>query len=122
MRLGNPGGVSLTVDGKNPLPPGTDTPITLGLGLNGQVSITAHLSAAQRRPPRNLLRSRRGMLINLAGLRPDSPRPAGNGHNAQPVVHNGPFGTLQASTAITKIAVHIGGSRAQAADQPDHPV
>ena len=42
MRLGNPGGVSLTVDGKNPLPAGTDTPITLGLGLNGHVSITAH--------------------------------------------------------------------------------
>jgi transcriptional regulator with XRE-family HTH domain len=42
MRLGNPGGIKLTVDGKNPLPPGTDTPITLGLGLNGQVSVTAH--------------------------------------------------------------------------------
>jgi cytoskeletal protein RodZ len=42
MRLGNPGGITLAVDGKNPLPPGTDTPITLGLGLNGQVSVTAH--------------------------------------------------------------------------------
>jgi cytoskeletal protein RodZ len=42
MRLGNPGGIRLTVDGKNPLPPGTDTPITLGLGLNGQVSVIAH--------------------------------------------------------------------------------
>jgi cytoskeletal protein RodZ len=42
MRLGNPGGITLTVDGKNPLPPGTDTPITLGLGLNGQVSVIAH--------------------------------------------------------------------------------
>ena len=35
MRLGNPGGIRLTVDGKNPLPPGTDNPITLSLGLNG---------------------------------------------------------------------------------------
>ena len=42
MRLGNPGGITLTVDGKNPLPPGTSTPITLGLGLKGQVSVTAH--------------------------------------------------------------------------------
>ena len=42
MRLGNPGGITLTVDGKNPLPPGTSTLITLGLGLNGQVSVTAH--------------------------------------------------------------------------------
>jgi cytoskeletal protein RodZ len=42
MRLGNPGGIRLTVDGKNPLPPGTDNPITLGLGLNGQISVTAH--------------------------------------------------------------------------------
>ncbi len=38
MRLGNPGGISLTVDGKNPLPPGTIDPITLGLGLNDQIS------------------------------------------------------------------------------------
>lgn len=36
MRLGNPGGVRLTVDGKNPLPPGTAHPITLSLGLHGQ--------------------------------------------------------------------------------------
>jgi cytoskeletal protein RodZ len=42
MRLGNPGGISLTVDGKNPLPPGTASPITLGLGLNDHVSVTAH--------------------------------------------------------------------------------
>jgi hypothetical protein len=38
MHLGNPGGVSLTVDGKNPLPPGTVNPITLSLGLNGNIS------------------------------------------------------------------------------------
>jgi cytoskeletal protein RodZ len=38
MELGNPGGVSLVVDGKNPLPPGTANPITLNLGLNGSVS------------------------------------------------------------------------------------
>lgn len=38
MRLGNPGGIRLTVDGKNPLPPGTGHPITLSLGLNGQIS------------------------------------------------------------------------------------
>jgi cytoskeletal protein RodZ len=38
MRLGNPGGISLTVDGKNPLPPGTVNPITLSLGLNGSIS------------------------------------------------------------------------------------
>jgi cytoskeletal protein RodZ len=42
MRLGNPDGITLTVDGKNPLPPATDTPITLGLGLNDQVSVIAH--------------------------------------------------------------------------------
>jgi cytoskeletal protein RodZ len=35
MRLGNPGGIKLTVDGKNPLPPGTINPITLSLGLYG---------------------------------------------------------------------------------------
>jgi hypothetical protein len=33
-----PGGVSLTVDGKNPLLPGTVNPITLSLGLNGNIS------------------------------------------------------------------------------------
>ena len=38
MRLGNPGGIRLTVDGKNPLPPGTAQPITLSLGLHGKVS------------------------------------------------------------------------------------
>lgn len=38
MRLGNPGGITLTVDGKNPLLPGLDHPITLTLGLNGKVS------------------------------------------------------------------------------------
>jgi transcriptional regulator with XRE-family HTH domain len=35
MRLGNPGGVKLIVDGKKPLPPGTSHPITLRLGLHG---------------------------------------------------------------------------------------
>jgi cytoskeletal protein RodZ len=38
MRLGNPGDVKLTVDGKNPLPPGTTDPITLSLGLHGKIS------------------------------------------------------------------------------------
>lgn len=38
MQLGNPGGIRLTVDGKNPLPPGTANPITLSLGLNGSIS------------------------------------------------------------------------------------
>jgi len=38
MRLGNPGAITLTVDGKNPLPPGTTQPITLSLGLNGKIS------------------------------------------------------------------------------------
>jgi len=38
MRLGNPGGISLTVDGRNPLPPGTTNPITLSLGLGGSIS------------------------------------------------------------------------------------
>jgi len=38
MRLGNPGGIRLTVDGKNPLPPGTTQPITLRLGLRGKIS------------------------------------------------------------------------------------
>jgi hypothetical protein len=38
MQLGNPGGVRLSVDGKNPLPPGTANPITLSLGLGGNVS------------------------------------------------------------------------------------
>ena len=38
MRLGNPGDVTLTVDGKNALPPGTQNPITLSLGLNAKIS------------------------------------------------------------------------------------
>ncbi len=38
MRLGNPGGITLSVDGKNPLPPGIGHPITLSLGLNGKIS------------------------------------------------------------------------------------
>jgi cytoskeletal protein RodZ len=32
MRLGNPGGVRLLVDGQNPLPPGTTHPVTVRLG------------------------------------------------------------------------------------------
>jgi len=42
MRLGNPGGITLTVDGRNPLPPGTTTPVTLGLGPGGSVLVVAH--------------------------------------------------------------------------------
>jgi hypothetical protein len=38
MRLGNPGGISLIVDGRNPLPPGTTNPITLSLGLGGSIA------------------------------------------------------------------------------------
>jgi transcriptional regulator with XRE-family HTH domain len=38
MRLGNPGGISLTVNGRNPLSPGTTNPITLSLGLGGSIS------------------------------------------------------------------------------------
>ena len=38
MRLGNPGGIKLRVDGTNPLPPGTVEPITLRLQWHGQVS------------------------------------------------------------------------------------
>jgi hypothetical protein len=38
MRLGNPGGVKLTVDGHNPLPPGTATAVTLRLRLGGKIS------------------------------------------------------------------------------------
>jgi cytoskeletal protein RodZ len=38
MRLGNPGGITLTVDGRHPLPPGTAEPITLRLGLGGKIS------------------------------------------------------------------------------------
>jgi helix-turn-helix protein/uncharacterized protein DUF4115 len=38
MRLGNPGGIKLRVDGTNPLPPGTVEPITLRLRRPGTVS------------------------------------------------------------------------------------
>jgi hypothetical protein len=38
MRLGNPAGISLTVDGRNPLPPGTTNPVTLSLGLGGSIA------------------------------------------------------------------------------------
>jgi hypothetical protein len=38
MRLGNPGGITLTVDGRRPLPPGTAEPVTLRLGLGGKIS------------------------------------------------------------------------------------
>jgi len=38
MRLGNPGGIALRVDGTNPLPPGTAQPITLHLGPGGKIS------------------------------------------------------------------------------------
>lgn len=38
MRLGNPGGIKLRVDGTNPLPPGTVEPITLRLQRHGPVS------------------------------------------------------------------------------------
>jgi len=37
MRLGNPGGVKLTVDGTNPLPPGTAAPITLRIRRHGKI-------------------------------------------------------------------------------------
>src|SRR5215469_242336 len=40
MRVGNPGGITLTVDGQNPLPPGTSNPVTLSLGLGGVISTT----------------------------------------------------------------------------------
>lgn len=36
MRLGNPAGVKLTVDGRNPLPPGTTSPVTLTLRPHGR--------------------------------------------------------------------------------------
>jgi hypothetical protein len=38
IRLGNPDGIRLTVDGKYPLPPGTVNPITSSLGLNDKIS------------------------------------------------------------------------------------
>jgi len=37
MRLGNPGGVKLTVDGTKPLPPGTAGPITLRIRRQGKI-------------------------------------------------------------------------------------
>ena len=40
MRLGNPAGIRLTVDGTNPLPPGTTAPITLRIGHHGKTSWT----------------------------------------------------------------------------------
>jgi len=38
MRLGNPRGTRLIVDGEHPLPPGTGEPITLKLGRGGKIS------------------------------------------------------------------------------------
>jgi hypothetical protein len=38
MRVGNPPGIVLTVDGLHPLPPGTTNPITLRLGLNREIT------------------------------------------------------------------------------------
>jgi len=38
MRVGNPGAIRLTVDGRHPLPPGTVQPVTLRLGLGGKIS------------------------------------------------------------------------------------
>jgi Helix-turn-helix domain/Domain of unknown function (DUF4115) len=38
MTLGNPGGVRLTVDGKNALPPGPSPAVTLHIGLHGKIS------------------------------------------------------------------------------------
>jgi hypothetical protein len=38
MQLGNPGGIRLRVDGRNPLPPGTAQPITLRLAPDGKIS------------------------------------------------------------------------------------
>jgi Helix-turn-helix domain/RodZ C-terminal domain len=38
MRLGNPGGIRLTVDDQHPLPPGTAQPITLRLSPGGKIS------------------------------------------------------------------------------------
>ena len=40
MRLGNPAGIRLTVDGTNPLPPGTTAPITLRIGRHGKIART----------------------------------------------------------------------------------
>jgi hypothetical protein len=53
MTLGNPGGIKLTVDGKNPLPPGLGAqPVTLSLGLNRAVTVSSPTRAT--RPPRPL--------------------------------------------------------------------
>jgi len=42
MKLGNPGGVRLTVDGRDPLPPGLGAqPVTLSLGLNRAIKVTS---------------------------------------------------------------------------------
>jgi len=38
MTLGNPGGIRLTVDGQEPLPPASAPPVTLRLGLDGKIS------------------------------------------------------------------------------------
>ena len=38
MRLGNPAGIRLTVDGGHPLPPRTTGPVILHLGLNDRIS------------------------------------------------------------------------------------
>jgi len=38
MRLGNPGGITLQVDGMNPLPSGTAEPVMLRLRLRAKVS------------------------------------------------------------------------------------
>ena len=40
MRLANPAGIRLTVDGTNPLPPGTTAPITLRIGRHGKIAQT----------------------------------------------------------------------------------
>jgi len=40
MRLGNPAGIRLTVDGTNPLPPGTTAPITLRIGRHAKIAQT----------------------------------------------------------------------------------
>ena len=40
MRLGNPAGTTLTVNGTNPLPPGTTAPITLRIGRHGKIAQT----------------------------------------------------------------------------------
>jgi len=39
--LGNRGGIKLTVDGHNPLPPGTAHPVTLRPGLHSKIPADA---------------------------------------------------------------------------------